>query len=418
MINNKIKVRNLDPEVLGYFRNNSNKISYDDLDSTVVTDIKNNATSGANRYDDTELRNRIITLENDILTKEEADQAYATIANYDTSETVDSKIETAITNLDVEYQIDARINAFAENVFMKEEGAITEEYLSEDLIAKVNARYENRRPGTINEGGDDPSEPGGSSEVTKDEFNRLQTQVTENTEGLSNLQNYVGTNMLLKTEPITLGLLEASIQNVIKTARVKANPITINDLDEHLQDTLAGSSQSITDIVNVMYDESQSGQIPFSYYNWEADSYNVDFKYSFNNNIMVTIGEEYFEEAKEWAALNDIPYVSNTRDSVVYRYDQEASEWVDDSENGPLYDRISGCFVLSYPNKSLCFYQGQGSVYTVIDMTSVAKKEEVGEITALLSRIQDLEEKVEDFETRIAALESASAESGEEEIGQ
>ena len=46
MDNNKIKLRNLDVEVLEYFKKTEDKISFDDLENNVVEEIKTDASSG------------------------------------------------------------------------------------------------------------------------------------------------------------------------------------------------------------------------------------------------------------------------------------------------------------------------------------------------------------------------------------
>ena len=39
---NKVRIRNLDDEILNYFRKTEDKIGYDQLNKDVVTEIKNN----------------------------------------------------------------------------------------------------------------------------------------------------------------------------------------------------------------------------------------------------------------------------------------------------------------------------------------------------------------------------------------
>ena len=50
---NKVKVRNLDEDVLSLFRKNNEKIPYDSLDQEIINEIKNGA--GTNKYNDAEL---------------------------------------------------------------------------------------------------------------------------------------------------------------------------------------------------------------------------------------------------------------------------------------------------------------------------------------------------------------------------
>ena len=61
MAPNKIKLHNLDEEVINYFLNKDTKIIYDYLAEDIISDIKNDSSDIG--YNDTELRNRIISLE-------------------------------------------------------------------------------------------------------------------------------------------------------------------------------------------------------------------------------------------------------------------------------------------------------------------------------------------------------------------
>ena len=76
MDNYRIRLRNLDPEVLEYFRKTNEKIGFDGLNSDVVVEIKNDAASGL-AYNDAELRNRIIALETDYVKTSVGDIRYA-----------------------------------------------------------------------------------------------------------------------------------------------------------------------------------------------------------------------------------------------------------------------------------------------------------------------------------------------------
>ena len=75
MRSDRIRIRNLDREVLEYFRNINQKITFDSLDASIVTEIKNG--EGTNKYNDAELRSRIISLENKKLAAADAENIYA-----------------------------------------------------------------------------------------------------------------------------------------------------------------------------------------------------------------------------------------------------------------------------------------------------------------------------------------------------
>ena len=57
MKSQRIRLRNLDNEVLKHFVSINDKITYDSLDELIVTEIKNG--EGTNKYNDSELRSRM-----------------------------------------------------------------------------------------------------------------------------------------------------------------------------------------------------------------------------------------------------------------------------------------------------------------------------------------------------------------------
>ena len=75
MDNNKIKLRNLDEEVINFFRANKEKLDFDDLNQKVL-DVLNN-TNAVNTYDDSGLRSDIAELKSKKIDTIEADSKYA-----------------------------------------------------------------------------------------------------------------------------------------------------------------------------------------------------------------------------------------------------------------------------------------------------------------------------------------------------
>ena len=175
MDNNKIRLRNLDAEVLEYFKKTEDKISFDDLESNVVEEIKTDASSGL-AYNDEELRNRIIAVEDTYVKTADGDNKYAFKSETYNKSQVDSKL-SGLSNI-FDGKLDEKLSiSAAETGYLKNgDNVITETMLSTDLQNKVNARYENKRP-----------DEGSGSEVSISDFNMLKVAVTTNTTNINNM---------------------------------------------------------------------------------------------------------------------------------------------------------------------------------------------------------------------------------------
>lgn len=230
---NKVKVRNLDEDVLNLFRKNGEKIPYDSLDQEIINEIKNGA--GTNKYNDAELRSRIIKLEGDKLDKKLAATTYMTVENSFSKEEIDNMTKALKDNIDLKLSSDTADQRYIKKL----DGCISENLLSEDLINKVNARYENKRP----------EETGSGSEVNTSDFNLLKVQVNNNTTGITNLKNYVDSNVLTTNNKITKNYLDESIVSTLDNSRLKSVLIGMSDLSEDvkkkLSNTISGSFDTL-----------------------------------------------------------------------------------------------------------------------------------------------------------------------------
>lgn len=396
---NKIKLRNLDDEIINYFRQNQAVIGYDDLSSEVVTDIKNNIQQGnVNKYDDQELRQRIIELENNSLSKTEAENTYAAQTNYDTSSVVDSKINNAILTLDINGKIDNKFNTITEDFVTRTAGNITEDLLSYDLQMKVNARYENKRP---SEGGS------GSSDIGAGEFTKLQIQVNENTNNLTNLQEYVNNNVILKTEAIPLSNLESAAQNLINNARQETDPITINDLDESLRESLASSGRDIHEIINSIYSGAQDGQIAIAQYDTENQRYNLKTEYLCITDLMIFRNAGQFEDAKIEAKNSGFQYLGDVENNTIYQYNQDSDTWTL-RQNEDLYQKILGTLVVAHPGNVLCFCMANHNIQVLFDLSEYLMVEEVDQAIEENEVFINLKDKVDQLETKLNEVEIAA----------
>ena len=124
MRSDRIRIRNLDDEVLRFFRNIDEKITYDALDSTIIEEIKNG--EGTNKYNDSELRSRIISLERNKLASIDAESIYLKRADAYNRQEIDQF------NEELKNAIDGKLDALsAKTVFLENKnGIITENLLS------------------------------------------------------------------------------------------------------------------------------------------------------------------------------------------------------------------------------------------------------------------------------------------------
>lgn len=389
---NKIRLRNLDNEVLDYFRQNQNSITYDDLSQDVVTDIKNNIQVGnVNKYDDNELRTRIINLETNALTKDEAANTYAAQAEYDNSITVDNKIQNAIDSLHIEDTINDRFNNLTSEFVTRTSESITEDLLSYELQMKVNARYENRRP---SEGGS------GGGDISAGDFTKLQIQVNENTSNIENLNDFVNNNTVLKTDTISTNQLDNEAQTAILHARLDTKLIGMNDLEQGIRDALASTGGSINDTIDAIYQNSQDGQVGFSSFNQSEQKYTVKYGFVFDHSILVIPSSDKLAEAQTLAREENYDYIGDTSNNVIYVYNSENQSWrLDDSST--LFERIVGKLVVRFPGDVLCFCPTANQLKVILDLSEYLENIAIGidvpsqqDFDSLSSKVDTIEDKV------------------------
>lgn len=396
----KIKVRNLDEEVLEYFRRNDGKITFDGLDPSVVTEIKNG--SGTNKYNDAELRSRIIILEDDKLSKTDAQSTYRKSEDSYTKKEIDDMLGTYGGEVDGKLTIEKA----DERYLQKQDNVITENYLSEDLRNKVNARYENKRP---DGSGGSGSEGGNTGGVNQSDFNILRVQVDNNTTNLATLKDYVQENTISKENKVTRAFLDSSIVATLDDARLKSVLIGMSDLNEEvtkkLSNTLQGSfdtleaniqgnTQSIEEI-------TESIALPTGYVMMGALGSNETTPVLkkclvYSEDVIIVSKTEWLNDAMKEAVENEVSHIIvDAGDEQAHLYTYADGKWAIDNSIGPT-ELMVGRFASGYKTNNLYFGTSVDEFEAIVDTESFATKTE----------INSLKTQIEELKKEIAALKN------------
>lgn len=429
----KIKIRNLDDDIFDFFRRNDQKITFDALDSDIVAQIKNGAATQI--YNDAELRNRIINLENGKLSGSDASNTYRKITESYAKTEIDDLVDNCKTLIDAKLtSVDAD-----QKYIIKQNNIITENLLSQDLINKVNARYENKRP------------EGSSTEITTSDFNLLKTQVNNNTTSLNNLKNYVDNNVLSSDTKITRSYLDTSIVETIDNARLKTVSIGMSDLSEDVQkklnNTISGSFDSlelgvqtnkndITDIKNKI--NLPTGYVLMGDLN-KAETGLVSVKHCsiYAENIWVMAAEDFNAASMKAAFDDEVTYIiventgvdsqGNELPSTLYNYNStdmqnyNAGAWTL-SETIGATEILAGRFASGYKNDNLYFGTSVDEFNVIIDVESLATKESLAnylttasaesiyatktEFNTISSTVADVKSEVDQLKAEIEQLKT------------
>ena len=396
----KIKVRNLDEEVLEYFRRNDGKITFDGLDPSVVTEIKNG--SGTNKYNDAELRSRIIILEDDKLSKTDAQSTYRKSEDSYTKKEIDDMLGTYGGEVNGKLTIEKA----DERYLQKQDNIITENYLSEDLRNKVNARYENKRP----EGsGGSGSEGGNTGGVNQSDFNILRVQVDNNTSNLATLKDYVQENTISKENKVTRAFLDSSIVATLNDARLKSVLIGMSDLNEEvtkklsntlqgnfdtLEANIQGNTQSIEEI-------TENIALPTGYVMMGALGSNETTPILkkclvYSEDIIIVSKTEWLNDAMKEAVENEVSHIIvDAGDEQAHLYTYADGKWAIDSSIGPT-ELMVGRFASGYKTNNLYFGTSVDEFEAIVDTESFATKTEINSLKA----------QIEELKKEIAALKN------------
>lgn len=415
----KIKIRNLDEEVIKNFRNSSELIGFDSLEESVVKEIKNKAANGnINKYNDRELRNRITLLENNKLNIVDAQDSFLDKENGASKVYVDNK-EASIINT-INDTIVSKIATVMDNVIKNENGVISEPMLSNDLQDKINLRYENNRKENI------------SSGVNVDDFNKLSIAVNRNTSNIESVQSYVNENVIHIDDKIKLIQLDEDLQNTISNTRLKTISISMADLDNDLQDRLSLGSDDIQEIKNIQNSfNGSTGQTFFALFNKENGKTSLSPKYIMACDAILVKQSALLEEAKIKVledTEHDIDYIIDSEANKLYQYNYETSLWAE-SEKVP-HTFIAGRFVKQYKTGDLFFAYNEDEYESVLEISNYLTKTDITpindeintikesvkniavnteSITSIQHKITEIEEKITDLTNKIAALEGGTA---------
>ena len=341
MDNNKIKLRNLDEEVINFFRANKEKLDFDDLNQKVL-DVLNN-TNAVNTYDDSGLRSDIAELKSKKIDTIEADSKYALKAEtYTKTEEDEYRAEIdnyLVLELDKKLSVEEAKATYAKSA----PGSITELMLSTDLQNKVNSRYENNRPET----GDD-------SGVSISDFNLLKVSVNTNT---INIDKILG-SYINKNTPISKSLLDTSTQIILENARLATDKITLSDLDSELNAKInsIGSSggENIQDSI-IDFENIEKGDTLLASSRIDG-TFALDAKKIFAREVLLISLSQDLEKAKDYC-LTDGKYkyigdIGSVSGDLYYCTDENV--WEQDTSR-TVYDLIAGRFAYDYSTQNMCF---------------------------------------------------------------
>ena len=380
---NKIKVHNLDKEVLDYFYSKNIKIPYEGLDQLIIDDIKNGI-GATQKYNDSEIRYRIAEVERNKLNKEEAAKIYIDKNDVYSKEAIDNIIKDVDKKLALKLDVTKATNDYLQN----KNGIITENLLSADLISKVNARYENKRPVS-----------GGDIGITESDFNNLKIRVGNNEKSISNINNYISTNVLTVSDKLNQNNLDESINNILNTARLTSTPIEYNDLSNELKKIISSSSNGgggvdltglqtqIDTIKNNLY-EGNDGEVIFG--TTEEGKIEHDFIF-IDSGIIITKSSD-LSNAKLQAVTRGQTFICDIASNKIYEYNDIQSNW-DEVINDTPEEYLKGKFILEYKTNDLYF-----GIKKIVDISELNTKHE------------SLKIKIEEFNTKIAELNNKIAE--------
>lgn len=425
---NKVKVRNLDEDVLNLFRKNGEKIPYDSLDQEIINEIKNGA--GTNKYNDAELRSRIIKLEGDKLDKKLAATTYMTVENSFSKEEINNMTKALKDNIDLKLSSDAADQRYIKKL----DGCISENLLSEDLINKVNARYENKRP----------EETGSGSEVNTSDFNLLKVQVNNNTTGITNLKNYVDSNVLTTNNKITKNYLDESIVSTLDNSRLKSVLIGMSDLSEDvkkkLSNTISGSFDTLEE--NIQENKNsideitewlgiQNGNVLMGDLGSTSTHPVLKQCQTYAEDIIIVSDLTLLNEAMAQAVEDEVEHiiVDDGENSHLYSYIN--NEWKINPTIGPT-ELLVGRFASAYKTNDLYYGTSVDEFEVVVEANSFAKKTDLPnyvtkkeaeayatkdqisalksnvdtEVSSLKTQIESLKAQVESLKTQVESLKN------------
>lgn len=401
---NKIRLRNLDDEVLKYFRKVTDRIGYDQLNSDVVTQIKNSGgPSSGTVYNDSELRNRLINVENTMLSKTAAASTYAAKTDYDTTAVVNTKIDQAKAN------INSSIANLDNKYVKKENGSIVESYLSQELINKINAH----------------TQPSSSNTDDSVAIGELKIQTNRNASEITSIKSTLDTRVFMKDDPISIDNLDEDLQIMINNGRPISALIGIDDLDPVVRRKLDDKTTAVTqNIIDAMARNGDDGQtFIINKVPGQADTYSVTPKHIvlrdifvfkmdkiyLDNEIVIKSTDKddpdedrTFDSAKTYAQNNGYTYIADVNRNVLLTRNTSNNTWTEENPSAEkIYEKLIGCFVFSYPDGAFYYCRKKGGNEFKNNMIEIFNPEDY-------VRQRDIDQTIEYFdelETRVEALE-------------
>lgn len=402
---NKIRLRNLDDEVLKYFRKVTDRIGYDQLNSDVVTQIKNSGgSSSGTAYNDSELRNRLINVENTMLSKTVAASTYAAKKDYDTTAVVNTKIDQAKTS------INSSIANLDNKYIKKENGSVVESYLSQELINKINAH----------------TQSSGSNTDDSVAIGELKIQTNRNASEITSIKNTLDTKVFMKDDPISIDNLDENLQVMINNARSSHALIGINDLDSVVRRKLDDkTTAAVQNIIDAMARDGDDGQtFIINKVSGQADTYSVTPKHIVLRDIFVfKMDKTYldnkivikstdkddpdedrtFDSAKTYAQNNGYTYIADVNRNVLLTRNTSNNTWTEEASADKVYEKLIGCFIFSYPDRAFYYCRKKGGNKFENNTIEIFNPEDY-------VRQLDIDQTIEYFEeleTRVEALEKS-----------
>lgn len=403
---NKIRLRNLDDEVLKYFRKVTDRIGYDQLNSDVVTQIKNSGGSSSGTvYNDSELRNRLINVENTMLSKTAAASTYAAKTDYDTTAVVNTKIDQAKAN------INSSIANLDNKYVKKENGSVVESYLSQELINKINAH----------------TQPSSSNTDDSVAIGELKIQTNRNASEITSIKSTLDTRVFMKDDPISIDNLDEDLQIMINNGRPISALIGIDDLDPVVRRKLDDKTTAVTqNIIDAMARNGDDGQtFIINKVPGQADTYSVTPKHIVLRDIFVfKMDKTYldneivikstdkddpdedrtFDSAKTYAQNNGYTYIADVNRNVLLTRNTSNNTWTEENPSAEkIYEKLIGCFVFSYPDGAFYYCRKKGGNEFKNNTIEIFNPEDYVRQIDINQTIEYFDE----LETRVEALEKS-----------
>lgn len=327
---NKVKLRNLDPEVLALLGNSNGENGF---------------------YNDEELRSRIQNLEDNTFTKQDASLKFVSKEEGVIKEAFESGLNSLKDT--VTTQFDEKISNIEANTVKKEPETIQEQYLTSELRQKINAAS------------NIDMTPFRSEFATITDIANLKDRATNHESNIDGIKRSLHNDYLQKTDRIKMSNLNDELRNKIENSRMKSTPITLGDLDENLRSRIStmASPDSEDPAANNDFEKirtfmnkfagRKNGEIFYAIHNDELGTDDISSRYVYSDKITVIAQSSLLAEVEEWASTYNKDYIVDVQENAVYLYKTATSSW--ERQEKTAYNFMAGQMASEYVTGDIYF---------------------------------------------------------------